>query len=156
MIKEIKTSVGLGDLKFGLDRKQVKEMLGEPTEIEKYSYTESEEDLTESWHYDELDLSLGFDEDVDWRLMTIAVSSEDYLLKGKKIIGINYDTLLKLTEKMGINDLETEECPNDDGKECLFAISEDSSISFWVEDDIVTEVQWGPDYIDEDTIRWPE
>ena len=93
-LKEIKSGVGLGNIKFGMTRSQVKVILGEPSEIEKFSYSETDEDLTESWHYDELDLSAGFDEDVDWRLVTLAVSSPDYEFMGKKLIGLDSDELL--------------------------------------------------------------
>ena len=64
-LKDIKPGFGLGNLKFGMTRAEVKLMLGEPSFIDKYSHSESEDDLTESWEYDELELSISFDEEED-------------------------------------------------------------------------------------------
>ena len=65
-LKEIRIGKGLGTLTFGNTRQQVKAMLGEPTDIEKYSLSDTDDDSTESWHNDELDISLYFDEENDW------------------------------------------------------------------------------------------
>ena len=48
---EIKPGIGLGFLKFGMSREQVKELLGEPTFIDKYSHSDDLNDETESWEY---------------------------------------------------------------------------------------------------------
>ena len=64
-LKDIKPGIGLGNLKFGMSRAEVKLMLGEPTFVDKYSHSDSDEDLTESWEYEELELSMSFDEDED-------------------------------------------------------------------------------------------
>ena len=86
-LKEIKLGYGLGNLKFGMTRKEVELMLGEPSFIDKYSNSDSENDLTELWQYDELLLSLNFDEEEDWRLIMISVNDEFYELEGKSLIG---------------------------------------------------------------------
>ena len=74
-LKEIKPGVGLGFLKFGMSRDQVKELLGEPALIDKYSHSDAANDGTESWEYDELFLSISFDEAENWKLMMFSVSS---------------------------------------------------------------------------------
>jgi hypothetical protein len=155
-LKEIKSGIGLGDLKFGMTRNQVKKVLGDPDEIEKFSYTDSDEDLTESWHYDKLELSLGFDEDVDWKLVTMAVSSGDYLFMNKKLIGLSREKLLETLSELGLKNLYIEDCSDEDGPGDELICSEKIGINFWMEDGKLSEVQWGPEYIDEETIRWPE
>jgi hypothetical protein len=77
-IGSIEEGQGLGILKFGLERNTVELLLGKPDEKETYSYTADDNDLTESWRYDDLGLSLSFDKEDDWRMITIAVSSTDY------------------------------------------------------------------------------
>ena len=155
-LKEIKTGVGLGILKFGMERNEVKKLLGEPTEIEKYSYTDSDEDLTESWHYDELELSVSFDEDLDWKLSTLAVSSDQYELNGKKIIGIDQISLISALNSMGIKNLEKEDALPGDDPDSAFLISDEHAITFWLEEGIVSEIQWGPLVVDDDAVIWPE
>ena len=51
-LKEIKLGYGLGNLKFGMTRKEVELMLGKPSFIDKYSHSDSKKDLTESWQYE--------------------------------------------------------------------------------------------------------
>ena len=33
---------------------------------------------------------------------------------------------------------------------------EDKSLSFWLNDDVLDEIQWTPFFIDEDTLDWPK
>jgi hypothetical protein len=155
-LKDIKPGEGLGQIKFGMTRDQVKKILGEPNEKENFSYTDSDEDFTESWHYDELELSAGFDEDVDWKLATLAISSDEYELMGKKLIGMSREELLATLADLDIKDLETEDCSSDESPDSLFISSEEKGITFWLEEGILTEIQWNPFYIDEETILWPE
>jgi len=55
-LKEIKQGQGLGVLKFGMSRSEVKLLLGEPSFIDDYSHSDSVNDLTESWEYDEFSI----------------------------------------------------------------------------------------------------
>ena len=72
--KKIKLGIGIGELKFGITRDSVREMLGEPESCEKYSYSNTEKDLTESWYYTTLGISVGFDEEDNWRLGLIIIN----------------------------------------------------------------------------------
>src|SRR5680860_1281117 len=94
-LKEIKPGYGLGSLKFGMTREEVQSLLGKPSFIDKYSHTVSKKDLTESWQYDELLLSLSFDEDEDWKLIMISVNDDFYEFEGKSLIGLNQDELIE-------------------------------------------------------------
>jgi len=98
-LKEIKPGYGLGVLKFGMSRAEVKLMLGEPSFVDKYSNSDSENDLTESWEYDSLELSLSFDEEEQWKLTMISVSSNFYELEEKSLIGKSeVETLKELAD----------------------------------------------------------
>lgn len=134
-----------------MQREEVLALLGEPTEKENYPLDELEcDEEVESWHYDELDVSLSFNEEDDYRLVTIAVSGGDYVYNGVDPIGLDADALTELLEKNNIKDLETEE---EEGM-VLFS-SETLGINFWFEEGKLSEVQWGPFFADEDTIDWP-
>jgi len=87
-VKNIESNKGLSDLLFGMSKDQVKTLLGEATETESYDGDEGEElGKVEIWHYDALDLSVGFEEAEDWTLMSISVTGDFYEMAGKSLIG---------------------------------------------------------------------
>lgn len=153
-LKDIKPGIGLGDLKFGMSREEVEALLGKPDEKE-LSY-DPEEDSSEAWHYDSLDLSMSFTQDQYWDLVAISVSSDAYLYQGKSLIGLKGVELLSLLEGWGIDDIEAED--QSAGKKMRHEVwtSDEIGIDFWLENDVVSEIQWGPFWSDEDTIEWPE
>lgn len=154
-LKDIKSGVGLGVIKFGMKRDDVKTLLGKATEVEKFSHPEKGTTVAESWHYDELDLSLSFDKEDDWKLVTFAVSGEEYQYKGKTFIGMKKDALLEVLKELKIDDLDFEDWASEDTPTQELIASDMVGINFWLEEEKVTEVQWGPLY-DDDGIDWPE
>jgi len=155
-LKEIKPGFGLGNLKFGMTRAEVKLMLGEPSFIDKYSHSDSDEDLTESWEYDELELSISFDEEEGWKLMMISVNSDFYELEGKSLIGLGENELLKKLEKINLGKLNLEDCSDFNGQDQKVIEIDEKSINFWLNDGILDEIQWSPIFLDDDTIVWPK
>jgi hypothetical protein len=153
-LKDIRIGKGIGTLMFGSTREQVKQILGEPSEVEKYSLSEVDSDNTEAWHYDEHDLSLSFDEENDFRLSSIAISGEGYTLEGQPLIGRKKPEVFEQfkANKWGEPE-EDEEVRKESGDCCLYHI-DDSSMSLWFENDELTEVQIGPFYKNEEIV-WP-
>ena len=98
MEKEIKIGLGLGNIRFGSSKAAVKKILGEPNEIDQVDVPIDEEEISiEQWHYDNLELSLSFDDNEDELLDTFAVSSPEYTLNGIALIGksiIEIDNIL--------------------------------------------------------------
>ncbi len=154
--KEIKAGIGLDDIKFGMEKEEVQSILGDPNEIDTHTDNEEEESKTESWHYDELELSISFEELDSMRLFSIAVSGENYEFKNKKLIGLSKQDLLKELEALKIDDLQTEDWATEDHIKQELIFSENQSINFWMEDGELSEIQWGPLFEDEETIKWPE
>lgn len=155
-LKSIDPTVGLGQLKFGMTRDDVKRMLGEPNDVDTYSFSGSDEDLSESWHYDDLDLSMSFDQEDDYRLITIAVSSEYYEMGGKNLVGKKRDEVLAELKSAGMKDLEFEDGDVLDMPNHKLISSPSLFINFWLEDDVLREIQWSPEFTDDDEILWPE
>ncbi|WP_424961158.1 hypothetical protein [Ekhidna sp.] len=153
---EILPGVGLGKLKFGMSREEIKTMLGEPDHQEVTHYGDDESDKSDAWEYHPLRLDLSFEEAEDWRLTIISVSSEDYLFKGSSLIGLNQEELMEELELQGVSDLEIEDLSSEDHPEQLLISSQSLGINFWLHKDILEEIQWGPLFEDEHTIRWPE
>jgi hypothetical protein len=155
-LKEIKPGYGLGSLKFGMTREEVQSLLGKPSFIDKYSHSDSKKDLTESWQYDELLISLSFDEEEDWKLIMISVNDDFYELEGKSLIGMNQEELIEQLDKMKLGEWSIEDCSEDDSEDQKVIEAEDKSINFWINDGVLDEIQWTPFFIDDDTIEWPE
>lgn len=142
-LTDIKPLLGLGEIEFGFTRNQVKAIIGEPSEVDTFKYDEDEEDeLTESWHYDEKEVSFSFEEVEDWRLVNIAISAEDFKLDGKKIIGLKKKALLEILNNMDFRTI------NEDDENNVISIIE-SQINFWFDSGEVAEVQWNVDWDEE-------
>jgi len=154
-IKEIIPGKGLGILKFGMTRDQVKLILGNPDEVDNEFTDGIEGEDTESWHYDELELSMEFSESTEWRLISIATSADFTEFGSESLIGMKKAALKKLLNGMGIHDL-TEDKIEDDEDSQLILTSDETGLNFWMEEDQLTEIQWVPLLLDEETIDWPE
>lgn len=155
-LKEIKPGVGLGFLKFGMSREQVKELLGEPTFIDKYSHSDAENDATESWEYDELFLSISFDEAETWKLMMISVSSDYYELEEVSLIGLNEKKLVDQLDEIDLGDVFVEDCSDSETQNQKVIEIDKKSINFWITDGYLDEIQWSPLFLNDDTIKWPK
>jgi hypothetical protein len=151
-LQNIIPGTGLGSVKFGLSREQVRQMLGEPDDIEQQEEGHFRKEKSEAWHYDDRELSLGFEESDGWRLGSLSVASEDYHLHGKTLIGLNRLEAIRALNNMGIVDLEYE---NDDPEQDMIA-SESTGIILWLDEGFVSEIQWSPLAIDDYTVEWPE
>lgn len=150
-LKSIELGQGLGLVKFGMKRSQIVELLGLPDEKELSANSNNEEDYTETWHYDEDEVSLGFDEEEDWRLVSIAITSDFYMLEELSLVGMEIDAAEEELLKLEIDDLALE----DDGADGKLLISDEFEISLWFEGKVLKEIQWGPLYNDDDMIDWP-
>ena len=155
-LKEIKPGYGLGFIKFGMTRDEVKLLLGEPSFVDKYSHSDSDNDLTESWEYDELFLSISFDEAEDWKLMMLSVTSDFYELEEVSLIGLSEKKLSEQLDEIDLGDFYLEDCSEIDGEDHKVIEIDEKSINFWLTDGVLDEIQWSPIFIDEDTIKWPK
>lgn len=159
-IKDILAGEGLGRIKFGMTKEELKEILGEPDEVDVFSPTENDgesEEQMESWHYDSLELSASFDELEDWRLVTLSVSSDEYLFEEKSLIGLEKKELIKVLNELGLQELEHEDWSSSESPDHKLISSEEAGINFWLDEGILTEIQWGPLFSDDDeNIDWPE
>ncbi len=153
--KDIKIGIGLGDIEFGCTKEKLKYLLGEPTEKDIYNASGEEDGyMTESWHYDEQEFSVSFDEEDNWKLTTISSSSEDTIFKGKSLMGKSMEEVLELLADEDLGENELEDMSDDEVNQKLITFLA-SSLNLWFEDDELTEIQWGILWSDEDTPIWP-
>lgn len=148
---------GLENLSFGLQKTAARFVLGDPDEIERFAIGPDEEDNTEAWHYDEIEVSLSFDEDEDWTLSAITSSHPDLTLDNVELIGITKEELLSALENFDFGIPEEETIEGDDDEDPLYVLSfPDANLTFWMDEEVVTEVQWGPLTDEDGEYIWPE
>lgn len=144
-IFEIKPGFGLGNIEFGSTRDEVKAKIGKPDEIETYDFSEEGDDASEVWHYDEYEMSLEFNKEFEWQLISFAVSGEEFNLKGERFIGKSKDIARSQMEELELGEMEEE--TNDEVD--MISVPE-FNISFWFEEGELSEIQWGPIFDDQD------
>ncbi|MBL4592888.1 MAG: hypothetical protein JKX68_03620 [Flavobacteriales bacterium] len=155
-ITDITIGNGLGDIQFGCTKEKLKHLIGEADEIDSYNASGEEDGyLTESWHYDEHEFSVSFDEEDNWKLTTISISSPDCLFNGNKLIGKEIDEVLQLLENEDLGDNELEDLSDGEIDQKLISFLP-ASLNLWFENGKLSEIQWGVLWSDEDTPRWPE
>jgi len=155
-MKEILIGKGYGDIQFGMTRSEVKKILGEPTEIDEYASSDEADDNTEAYHYDEIELSVSFDELDDWRLSSIAVSDPDSTLEGLKLIGVSEEDLLDKIEDLDLGEYDKEDVSSPESPDNEVITFFESSINFWFENGVVSEIQFGPIWDEDDEqYIWP-
>ncbi len=134
---------GLGILKFGMTRNEVKKMLGEPDEIEQIPFSDSENDIMETWHYDSYEFSLSFEKEMENRLTTIAVSSPDVTLNGEELIEKPMDYVMGKLATMKLGSMEEDVIEEDDDSKITMVSCYESGLIFWFENEYLTEIQLG-------------
>jgi len=155
-LKDIIIGKGLGDIQFGCSKEKLKYLIGEPDEIDSYNASGEEDDyLTEAWHYDEHEFSVSFDQEDNWRLTTISISSPDCLISDKQLIGKSMDAVLETLENENLGENELDDLSDGETNQKLISFLP-ASLNLWFENDQLSEIQWGVLWSDEDTPRWPE
>ncbi|HON18896.1 MAG TPA: hypothetical protein PK990_06975 [Salinivirgaceae bacterium] len=134
---------GLGDLRFGMTRNEVKKIIGEPDEIEQIPFSDDENDTMETWHYDEHELSISFEKEMDNKLTTIAISALNASLNGEKLIDQHKDTVMAKLALMNLGEFDDEIIEEDEDSKISMVSCYDSGLIFWFENDILTEIQLG-------------
>ena len=142
-LKKILIGEGLGEVRFGMTRNEVKKILGDPDETEEISFSDEEDDAIESWHYDEFEFSLSFEKSIDNRLSSIAISALDATLNGEAIVDKTRDVVIKTIEKMNLGSFEEETIEEDPKTKVKLLSFYESGLSLWFENEYLTEVQWG-------------
>ena len=145
MEKEIRIGIGLGNIRFGSSKPAIKKILGEPNEVDTVDVPIDDQEISiEQWHYDDLELSLSFDDYNDELLDTFAVSSPEYTLNGITLIGKSIYEIDNMIEELDLGDCEKENLSDDDENTHVYSFHE-SNINLWFEDEELSEIQWGPD-----------
>jgi hypothetical protein len=156
-MKDIFIGKGFDEIRFGMTREEVKKILGEPDEIDEYASSEQAEDNTVAFHYDEMELSVSFDELDDWKLGSVAVSNADAVINGIKLIALTDEELLEKVASLELGEYEREDVSSPESPDNEVISFFESSVNFWFDDGKVTEIQFGPLWDNEsEEVIWPE
>ena len=147
--------IGLGDIKFGMTRARILEMLGPADSTEIVDYLKEDDDTTESWNYKRLGIELNFCSYENFLLTWIDVQSGAYLLYGTPLIGESMDGLLKFLDSREVA-YTTEDVYPIDVRDWKLIRVDIWAMDFHVKDGEVADIEWGPLWKDENTQIWPE
>jgi len=148
---EIIPYVGFDKVRFGQTEKQITILLGKANDISRVSYTDDSVAIV--LQYFGLGVELEFSSHDNFLLGTITFYSNEYVLNGVDLIGLNESGFI-LRAKILFPDLELDDNFKDiDSKDY---VSNSNGISFWLEDEIVESISIFPDYQnDDETPIWP-
>lgn len=141
----IRPVLGVGSLELGMSTEEVLSELGKPDEKE----SNQEEGINvESWHYDSHELSLLFEEDLDLELISIGVSSPQYTLWGVSLIQKSQEDLIAYLES------KQQEFTIEKQIESTLIHLPNLDIDFWIEENLVIEIQISLPSEGEDNMDW--
>ncbi len=153
---EIKIGIGIGDVKFGMDRAQVESIMGKADNVSEMNYDNTGEDKAIIWQYERLDIDFTFDQSDDWKMGAIMIESNRHKLGHTIRVGIEKDKLIRELTKLGIDDLVIEPMPYGENPNYELIESDKMQTNFWLNDGEVSQIQFSPLWQDEDNIIWPE
>lgn len=153
-IKDILIGIGVGEVKFGMQKTEVLSILGMPTEkdIEKDFETG---DAVETWDYENYGIAFSFDEEEDWRLETITINSSNFELNGVGLIGKGIQEVQDFIEENKLGEMEFEDYSTPENPNHELIDVDDVNMFFWFTNEVLTEIQMGVQWDDDDNALWP-
>lgn len=152
--KAILPHIGFGNIKFGMEEYEVSSYLGDPDETEVQDYGNGDE--ANVVYYDELGISMSFDKEEKYRLVEISFEKEDYLLQDAIHVGMTKDDFLAKLKKLDMGEYQLEDMADEGFDDKALYVFEEENINIWMDDDAITSIQIGPEWVDDETIKWPE
>ncbi len=144
----------IGDLLFGSSKDEVQAYLGKPDEVGHYSYDREGLEKYAIWKYADLGILAIFDDEYGFVLGTLAAYSDTCSLNGQPLIGKAREEVLKAISVLDPGPMTREVESSEFDLELL---SFDSiSLNLWLEDGVVSDIQWGPFWLDEERQDWPK
>jgi len=138
--------VGLGAIRLGNSQMQVISLLGDPSERRVESFSNGSQ--TEYFQYASPHITLGFSSDDGDRLGTITIEDDSARFQEHKVIGEGIESFLDRHPSFLFQD-DFEGSGRDYMDKVL-------GLSIWVIDGHITNLTLFPDWIDDDTPKWPE
>lgn len=151
----IKIGEGVGDIKFGMLKADVLSILGMPTDKETEKEFETG-DAVETWDYENFGLAFSFDEEENWMLETITINSSNFELNGIKLIGKNIQEIQNFIETENLGEMEFEDYSTPEMPKHELIDVDSANMFFWFDQEILTEIQFGVKWDENDNALWPQ
>lgn len=148
-LSTIRPAVGVGDLRFGATRDEVRTIAGEPSEV-----LASEEDSgSELWVYEAAAVALSFAAEENLRLVSCETFSAKSTFNGESLVGLDRDAAEAALERAGADEGAFLAEDDDEGSGQI-AVPR-LGLSLWFEGGAVESVGWGVLLDDDDKVLWP-
>lgn len=150
---EIFPGLGVGPLVLGMNRDQVRAVMGEP-ESEETDDDFGDGSTMVSWQFCGGQIEADFSSDDDYRLGTITVSDPSSVIQGTALIGLTEEAFLEAAKKAGIGPIELDDEFEDiDARDFAW---EDRNVTFWVSDGVLENMSIMPRYDPTGEVpQWP-
>jgi hypothetical protein len=144
----IRPGVGVGDLRFGATRDEVRAAAGEPAEI----LPSDEESGSELWVYEAAAAAIGFAVDQNLRFVSCETYSMKATFNGETLVGLDREAAEAALERAGADE-GVFEAEDDEGIGQI-AVPR-LGLTLWFAEDAVESVGWGVLFDDDDNALWP-
>ena len=145
----IRPGVGVGDLRFGATRDEVRTIAGDPTEL----LPREEESGGELWVYESAAVALSFAAEENLRFVSCETFSAKAAFNGEALIGLDRDAAEAALERAGADEGVFLADDNDESSGQI-AVPR-LGLSVWFEGGAVESVGWGVLFDDDDNVLWP-
>ena len=144
---EIKLEIGIDNIKFGMKKSEVEQILGQPDRVR----IEEDDDNKMMLDYNALNLRLSFYPKEEDKLAYIECSNKNLTFKEKRIIDSNVDVVKKMMFGDEISDWEVSEYRS-------FTAHFNEKFWFTLQSDYekVTEIELGVPFENKETYKWPK
>jgi len=151
--KAILPHIGFGSIKFGMEEHEVSNYIGDPDETEVQNYGDGDEATV--LYYDEIGISMSFDKEENYRLVEISFELDNFILHNAIKVGMGKDDFLAAIKNIEMGEYDLEDMTDDGFDDKQLYVFEKENINIWMDDNKVTSIQIGPEWVDDETIRWP-
>ncbi|QNF32672.1 hypothetical protein HUW51_07990 [Adhaeribacter swui] len=146
---EIKLGTGISNIYFGFTMDQVKDIMGEPEEIEESD--DDDEFEHKAFNYWEKGYSFFFDREDDYRLSCIQTENDEAQLFSTNVIQKSTKELKELLQKNNLVDYETEKLETGEIRWSF----EQEMLDLYFEEDKLIAINFGVFINDDLEVQWP-
>lgn len=145
---------GILDVKFGMLRTEVESILGKADDVGQYSLSPEEASLTLFYH--QRGLSFTFESIDQYRLSYISVLDERYSIFQFIKVGLNRKMLMTELADFQLGEPEFKDIGSDEFPTHELIFFPNENLHLWLDNNQISEIQFGPFFEDFKTIVWED
>ena len=152
--QQILLGKGIFNVRFGMNQNQIESLLGKADEEKEYSLSPKENSM--NLFYRKLGLSFTFESTDAYRLSYISIHNDKYHLFQFIRVGLKKSMLLEELEHYSLSQPEIQYPANEDFPSHELFYFPDENLHLWMDDHVISEIQFGPFWDDQKSIVWEE